>query len=82
MPESLRMFYFVLYTLIWESIVWFGTMYLVYWMNASAWLIVLAVIISASQFPPRKFGIKSIQKRPEEMDKDQFKQYMEAKRLD
>lgn len=78
LSQGIRLIAFVIYTILWEVFIWGGTMYLVYFMDASVWLILLAALMSGSQFQPRHFGLKVYNKKVENMDEDEFKQYKES----
>jgi len=82
LSQGARMTFFVIYTILWEIFIWGGAGYLVYFMDASAWLLILAVIMSSAQFQPRSFGIDTRRKNPEDMDEDEYEQYEKALKLE
>ncbi len=73
--EMFKLTLFVIYTILWESLIWIGVVYLVYFMSASAWLFLLALMMSGAQFKPRHFGINEKRKQPEDMEEEEFNQY-------
>lgn len=78
LSQSKRMLFFVVYTIFWETFIWSGTMFLIYFMAASPWLLILTLLLGASQFQPRHFGLSVFSKKPEDMDEDEFEQYEKA----
>jgi len=82
MAESLRMFYFVAYTIIWELFIWFGSFYIILTYEWSAWLILLTVFLAATQFQPRHFGIDTKDKKVESMDEGEFQRWERKEELE
>lgn len=55
----MKHFTYLIYILVWESVVIGGCAYLVFWRDASAWWFLLAVLLSVSSYSPAKWGITS-----------------------
>jgi len=85
LSQRTRWWMFYVYTFIWEAFIWIGTGYLVVYFGISPWLFILAVVMSSSQFQPRSFNLPTQPKHreyPEDMSKQAFKQYIEAKKYE
>jgi hypothetical protein len=83
MSQKLRMFYFVVYTIFYETLIW-GLVALWLAQGWSAWILLLGVIMSGSQFQPRSFGLitfKKPPKKPEDMNEEEFKRWKEIQRI-
>lgn len=76
MSQKFRMFYFVVYTIFYETLVW---ALVVLWLAQgwSAWILLLGVIVSSLQFQPQHFGITASSKDPTNMDNDEYKRWKE-----
>lgn len=58
---SARVWAFMVYTVLFEAIVWGLFGWAVFWQGRSAWWMLLAVILSGAQLKPKHFGITADQ---------------------
>jgi len=82
MKESTRVFYFVLYTVLYEGLIWGVFLYLIVAQDWNEWTIIVAIMMSGAQFKPRHFGITVREKSPHEMDDEEFERYEKSKKLE
>lgn len=75
------MFYFVLYTIIYEGLIWGIFVYLIVFQQWSEWTVIVAIIMSGSQFKPQHFGIEVIAKLPEDMDDEEFAKWEKVQKI-
>ncbi|MCD6435363.1 MAG: hypothetical protein J7L15_03165, partial [Clostridiales bacterium] len=55
--EKFKLTMFVIYTIIYEVIVWGIWLYLFIIMSISGWSVIIAMIMSSSQLRPQHFGL-------------------------
>lgn len=46
---------YLIYIVFWESLIFGGTFYVVFWLNHSGWWFILAVILGGSAYSPSKW---------------------------
>jgi len=80
MKESTRMFYFVLYTILYEGMVWGLT---AWWLYAgwSPFILILSVMLSSSQFKPSHFGLEEKEVNPLDLDDDEFERWKQIQKF-
>lgn len=81
MSEHLRMFYFVLYTVLYEGLIWGVFVYLMVFQGWSEMTVIVAIILSGAQFKPQHFGIKVTPKNPEDMDDEEFEKWKKVQKI-
>lgn len=79
--EGVKLFYFTLYTIAYESIVWGLFGYLMIFHDWSEWTVIVAMVLSAAQLPSKRFGVVTY-KDPAKMTNDEFKKYGAAKKME
>ena len=75
------MVFFLLYTVLYEGLIWGAFLYLIVVLGWSEWTIIVAVIMSSSQFQPRHFGIKVQEKDPMDLDDEEFERWEKVQKL-
>ena len=58
MSQEFRLSMFVIYTLIFEAMIWGGFGFVVFALGNSGWWMALAVVVSSAQMMPERFGVK------------------------
>jgi len=81
MKDSTRLFYFLLYTVLYEGMIWGIFLYLIIILGWSEWTIIVAIIMSGAQFQPRHFGIKVQEKDPMALDSEDFERWEKVQKL-
>ena len=66
--EKFKLVLFVLYTILYESLVWGLTAAAIYYLQWSAWTVVVGMIMSGSQFKPWHFGLHYKNPNPEKTE--------------
>lgn len=56
--KTQRLWAFVVYSVAFESLIWGIFAYAVFWQDHAGWWFFAAVVLSASQFRPKTFGLK------------------------
>lgn len=79
--EGTKLFYFLLYTVLYEGMIWGMFMYLIMYQNWSEWTVIIAIIMSSAQFQPRHFGIEVKEKNPLDLDEDEFLQWEKINKM-
>jgi len=56
--EKFKLIMFLVYTILYECLVWIGFFFIVFIYDGSPWWAALAVFMSMSQLKPKHFGLK------------------------
>jgi len=72
LSQGVRMFYFIFYTILYEGLVWGLVAAAIFYLQWSEWTVIVGIIMSASQFQPRSFGLKTFSKDPMKLDDEDF----------
>lgn len=57
MKDEFKLILFLIYTILWQGMVWYGFYHIVFVLGKSAWWVVLAIVLAGSQFKPPRFGL-------------------------
>jgi len=55
--EKFKLSLFVIYTLLYECLIWGLTASVIYFLQWSEWTVLVAIIMSSAQLTPRHFGL-------------------------
>ncbi len=55
--EKFKLGLFLIYTIVYESMVWGIWLYLFITMNVSGWSVIIAMLMSGAQLKPQHFGL-------------------------
>lgn len=72
LSQGARMFYFIFYTVLYEGLIWGLVAAAIFYLQWSEWTVLVGIIMSASQFQPRSFGLKTFSKDPMQLDDEDF----------
>ncbi len=78
--QTLKVFFFMIYSVLYELIIWSTFLFLIVILNWSAWTILLAILMSGAQLKAKSFDIncKSKQsKHPKKESNEPKKEYNE-----
>lgn len=56
--EKFKLTLFLIYTIIYEVLIWGLTSASIYFLNCSFWIIIVGMIMSNAQLKPKHFGLK------------------------
>jgi len=75
LSQGARMFYFIVYTVFFETLVWGLVAAAIFYLQWSEWTVIVGIILASSQFQPRHFGLKTYSKDPMTLDSEDFTQW-------